>query len=81
MAAENAEIIKELLPIFCNNNKQVEQFLAAIKDAEDTMITDTVKRLVGQGIINERACKSPLFYILKNYDLYHASLSTWNKQV
>lgn len=51
MAAENAEIIKELLPIFCNNNKQVEQFLAAIKDAEDTMITDTVKRLVGHPLI------------------------------
>ncbi|MCQ2297718.1 MAG: hypothetical protein MJZ51_03745 [Bacteroidales bacterium] len=51
MAAENAEIIKELLPIFCNNHQQAEQFLAAIKDAEDTMITDTVKRLVGHPLI------------------------------
>lgn len=77
----NDPIVEDLLPIFGNDKQQVEQFLSTINGAEDPMITVTVKRLVGQGIINQQACKSPLFKILKSHNLYHASLSTWNKQV
>lgn len=71
----------ELMPIFYNNDKEVRDFIARVRDARATDITALVSKLVSEKKVSDISCKKPLWEILHRHDIYPRSERTWDMQV
>ena len=69
------------MPLFKNDQKEVEAFLHKIDGAKPTMITEEVNRLLKQEKITRAGCKGQMWEILHQYKIYMPSVKNWNAQV
>ena len=74
-------IVCALMPLFKNDQKEVEAFLHKIDGAKPTMITEEVNRLLKQEKITRAGCKGQMWEILHQYKIYMPSVKNWNAQV
>lgn len=78
---EDEVIVKDLLPVFKQDEDEARSFLDFARNREGTMVTKEVSRLSAEGKIDNKYAKSTLYEILKRHGIYTHSLSNWNKQV
>lgn len=75
------EIVDQLMPIFCNLEENVWNFMRKIRNAKSSAITAEVNELVEKGVVNKQSCHKDLWTVLHNNKLYKPSLSNWNQQI
>ena len=81
VAAENADIIKELLLVFKGDAANAQSFLSSIRGALPTQVTALVNDLTMQNLIVKELRFKHLWHILNHHGLYAPTLQNWNKQI
>lgn len=76
---EDDSIVKELLPVFFNNEEEVQKYLSAIKGQSGKAIAELSRQLVDKGVIAKEMSRKILYDILVKNNLYPNSLSNWNQ--
>ena len=81
--SNNAELIKQLMPIFYNDHVKIEKFLSMIRDMKDNAITDIVNEYVNNDWISKysNTRKGVLWKILYDAGLYKKGKANWNSRV
>lgn len=82
-APSDEELVKKLMPIFYNNEADVQQFLKEIRGMPQEDITDLVNRWVEDKRISDYGYsrKGVLWSILHDAGLYQRSKQNWNGRV
>jgi hypothetical protein len=82
-APSDEELVKKLMPIFYNNEADVQQFLKEIQGMAQENITELVNRWVEDKRISDygNSKKGKLWGILHDAGLYQRSKQNWNERV
>lgn len=81
--AMQEDLVKKLMPIFFNNEENVQRFLKEIRGMAPTVVTDIVNQWVKDKRISNygNSRKGVLWSILHEAGLYPKSKSNWNGRV
>lgn len=81
-AADDDEIITQLLPAFNFDTEVTEEFLRFAKSVEDkSQITDMVKSLYAEGKIAHKHARRHIWKPLHDKGIYPCSETNWNNHI